>query len=138
MLYTRHMHGDDDPEGGNLLWWWGGLIHEGSPGSEIHPAVAPGEGEEVVRKGRYDAFTGTDLEERLAALGVRDVVVCGVMTNICCETTAREAFCRDLRVKFVADATSTATDPMQLATLLNVAYAVAEVCLAEDLLGEDG
>jgi nicotinamidase-related amidase len=134
VIYTRHMHREDGSDAGNLLWWWGSIIKEGTTASEIHPDVAPLDGELVVRKNRYDAFTGTDLEERLRELDVGDVVITGVMTNICCETTAREANCRDLRVKFVADATSTAHDQMQVATLLNVAYAFAEVCLAEDLL----
>ena len=48
-------------------------------------------------------------------MGVRDIVVCGVMTNLCCETTAREAFCRGYRVKFVADGTGTAVgDPIEV------------------------
>ncbi len=134
VVFTRHLHRDDGSDGGNLLWWWGSIIREGSPSSEIHPEVAPAEGDQVVRKNSYDAFTGTDLDQRLQAMGVRDVVIAGVMTNLCCETTAREAFCRNYRVKFVADATSTALDGMQLATLTNLAYGFAEVCLAEDLL----
>ena len=134
VVYTRHLHRADGSDAGNLLWWWGGLIKEGSPSGEIHPDVAPEEGEHVVRKNTYSAFHGTDLDQRLRGLGVRDLVVAGVMTNICCETTTRAAFCRGYRVKFVADATGTAKDALQLATLLNVAYAFAEVCLTEDLL----
>jgi nicotinamidase-related amidase len=134
VLYTQHMHKEDGSDGTNLMWWWGGLIIEGTPESEISPLVAPADGDPVVRKRTYDAFTGTDLQERLAAIGVKDLVITGVMTNICCETTAREAFCRDFRVKFVADGTSTAADSMQLATLVNVAYAFGEICLTQDLL----
>lgn len=134
VVYTRHMHAVDGSDGGTLLWWWGGVILEGSRGSEIHPDVAPEEGDLVVRKNRYDAFTGTELDSRLRTMGVEELVVTGVMTNLCCETTAREAFCRDYRVKFVADATSTASDAMHVATLMNLAYGFAEVCLAEDIL----
>ena len=97
----------------------------------------PVEADLVVRKNTYDAFNGTELAQSLADMGVTDLVVCGVMTNLCCETTAREAFCRDLRVKFVADGTGTAADSMQIATLINLAYGFAEVVLAEDLLEGD-
>ena len=62
-------------------------------------------------------------------------IFAGVMTNLCCETSAREAFCRGFRVKFVADATSTGDETMQLATLRNLAFGFADVCLAEDLPG---
>ena len=135
VIYTRHLHADDGSDGGNLLWWWGSIIRESSEGGRLHPDLAPEEGEPVVRKNTYDAFHGTDLQERLDGLGVRDVVVCGVMTNLCCETSAREAFCRGYRVKFVADATGTAADSMHIATLINLAYGFCQVVLTEDLLG---
>ncbi len=134
VFYTRHLHEDDGSDGGNLLWWWGSIIRESSEGGQLHDAIAPAEGDVVVRKNTYDAFNGTDLGRRLEEAGVTDLVVCGVMTNLCCETSAREAFCRDLRVKFVADGTGTANDTMQLATMINLAYGFAHVVLAEDLL----
>lgn len=136
VIFTRHLHKDDGSDGGNLLWWWGSIIREGSEGGEHHPAVRPKEAETVIRKNSYDAFNDTDLDDRLEELAIRDLVVCGVMTNLCCETTAREAFCRGYRVKFVADATGTAADSMQIATLINLAYGFAEVTLTEELLAE--
>jgi nicotinamidase-related amidase len=136
VIYTRHLHADDGSDGGNLLWWWGSIIRESSEGGQMHPDTMPEEAELVVRKNTYDAFTGTGLEERLEAMGIKDLVVCGVMTNLCCETSAREAFCRGYRVKFVADATGTATDMMQIATLINLSYGFADVVLTEDLLNE--
>ncbi len=136
VVYTRHLHADDGSDGGNLLWWWGSIIRESSEGGQLHPEVMPEEAELVLRKNTYDAFNGTDLQERLDSMGVRDLVICGVMTNLCCETSAREAFCLGYRVKFVADATGTAADSMQIATLINLAYGFAQVVLTEDLLDE--
>jgi nicotinamidase-related amidase len=136
VIYTRHLHRDDGSDGGNLLWWWGSIIRESSEGGQLHPVIAPEGDEAVVRKNTYDAFQGTDLQERLDKAGVRDLVVCGVMTNLCCETSAREAFCRGYRVKFVADGTGTAADPMQIATLVNLSYGFAQVVLAEEILEE--
>ncbi len=136
VIYTRHLHKDDGSDGGNLMWWWGSIIRESSENGQLHPSMAPEEGDLVLRKNTYDAFNGTELAERLQEMGVTDLVICGVMTNLCCETTARAAFTRDLRVKFVADGTSTAADSMQIATLINLSYGFAEVVLAEDLLSE--
>lgn len=136
VIFTQHLHKDDGSDGGNLMWWWGSVIRESSDGGALHQAVMPEEGELVVRKNTYDAFNDTELGTSLEEMGITDVVVCGVMTNLCCETTAREAFCRNLRVKFIADGTSTAADSMQIATLINLAYGFAEVVLAEDLLSD--
>lgn len=61
----------------------------------------------------------------LRGMGVEEVVVTGVMTNLCCETTAREAFVRGFRVFFSADATATANRELHEATLKNMAYGFA-------------
>ena len=58
----------------------------------------------VVVKRRYSSFLGTDLEAILRTASVRSVVICGLMTSFCCETTARDAHGRDYEVLFVADA----------------------------------
>ena len=58
----------------------------------------------IVVKRRYSAFLGTDLEAVLHTAGVRAVVICGLMTSFCCETTARDAHGRDYEVLFAADA----------------------------------
>ena len=136
VIFTRHLHNDDGSDGGNLMWWWGSIIRESSENGQLHASMAPEEGDLVLRKNTYDAFKGTELAEKLQELGVTDLVICGVMTNLCCETTARTAFTRDMRVKFIADGTSTAADSMQIATLINLSYGFAEVVLAEDLLSD--
>lgn len=60
-----------------------------------------------IEKTRYSAFSGTALTEDLAKRGVTRVVVCGFMTNFCCDSTAREAHDRDFYVDFITDATGT-------------------------------
>ena len=57
----------------------------------------------VVDKVRFDAFQWTSLEPLLRGLGVRELVVCGVVTNLCVETTVRSAFMRDFPVTVLAD-----------------------------------
>lgn len=79
----------------------------------------------VTEKSTYSAFRNSGLDERLLEMGVKEVIVSGVMTNLCCETTAREAFVRGFRVFFSTDATATSDMDLHEATLKNLAYGFA-------------
>ncbi|KAL8105661.1 hypothetical protein AgCh_029458 [Apium graveolens] len=105
-------------------WWNNDLVIDGTPEAEIMPEMGRRDGEMVVEKDTYSAFRGTRLEERLREMGVEEVIVTGVMTNLCCETTAREAFVRGFRVFFSTDATATSSEELHEATLKNIAYGV--------------
>jgi len=61
-------------------------------GAEFIPELSPGEGEVVIRKHRYSAFKGTDLDMILRARGIETTVATGVSTNVCVESTTRAAF----------------------------------------------
>jgi nicotinamidase-related amidase len=78
----------------------------GSPALAIHDAVAPAAGEPVITKHLPGSFTGTALEAELRALGVERVIVSGFMTQMCCDTTAREAAHRGFKVTMLSDATA--------------------------------
>jgi len=126
VLFTRHCHsGEDDL--GMLGRFFSDYIRCGSPEAEIIPALAPIQGETVIRKSTYDAFHGTDLEEHLRNRGASQVLVTGVLTQMCCETTARSAFVRDFEVFVAADATTTSTEEYHLASLKNMASCVAVI-----------
>jgi nicotinamidase-related amidase len=115
-------------------WWWKGMCLEGSRESEIHHGVAPLPHEKVILKHRYSAFYNTDLELVLRCLKVEDLVISGIMTNLCCESTARDAYFRDYRVFFPADGTGSVNEEMHLASLLNLAFGFAYVTTADELL----
>lgn len=127
VIFTRHVHHPDDLDSGIMGWWWEGKCIEGTPESEIHPDLSPLPGEKVVLKHRYSAFYNTDLETVLRCLKVEDIVVCGIMTNICCESTARDAYYRDYRVFLPADGTGSINEEMHTASLLNLAFSCAYV-----------
>ena len=130
VIFTRHVHHPGDLDSGIMGWWWEGKCLEDSPESEIHPDLAPMPGEKVVFKHRYSAFYNTDLETVLRCLKVEDVVVSGIMTNLCCESTARDAYYRDYRVFFPADGTGSINEEMHVASLLNLAFGFAHVTTA--------
>jgi nicotinamidase-related amidase len=127
VIFTKHVHHPADLDSGIMGWWWKGKCIEGSPESEIHPDLAPMAGEKVVSKHRYSAFYNTDLETVLRCLKVEDLAISGIMTNMCCESTARDAYYRDYRVFFPADGTGSVSEEMHLASLLNLAFGFANV-----------
>lgn len=69
--------------------------------------LAPIDGEPLVHKTSTNAFTTTNLHQLLTTNGIREVLVCGIRTDQCCETTARVASDLGYDVRFVTDATST-------------------------------
>lgn len=134
VIYTRHVHHPERLDAGIMEWWWEGMCLEGTPESEIHDDIAPHPNEKAVLKHRYSAFYNTDLETVLRCLKVEDLVISGIMTNMCCESTARDAYYRDYRVFFLADATGTINEDMHLASLLNLAFGFAYVTTADSII----
>ena len=84
-----------------------------------------------IPKNRYNAFHGTGLEEKLKSQKITDVIIGGVMTNLCCETTARDAFVWIFRVFFLEDGTQTASQDLHLASLKNLAFGFATLMTSE-------
>jgi ureidoacrylate peracid hydrolase len=84
---------------------------------DFYGDVRPLPGEPVVTKHRFSSFHNTDLETILRARSIRTVVLAGVASNVCVETTAREAFVRDYYVVFLSDGTATYSGSAHESTL---------------------
>jgi nicotinamidase-related amidase len=84
-----------------------GFFVPGTEGCEIHPGVAPAPGEPVVQKNFPNAFRQTGLNEGLSAAGVDAVVICGAMSHMCVDSTARAAFDLGYACTVIADACAT-------------------------------
>ena len=99
---------------GDLVVW---ILHtEPGTGNVFDPArgyvrpmapLAPGDGEPVLTKTSINAFTTTGLQQLLVTKGIQDLLVAGIRTEQCCETTTRIAADLGYRVTFVTDATAT-------------------------------
>ncbi|XP_009781530.1 nicotinamidase 2 [Nicotiana tabacum] len=122
VIFTRHRHKSPDDYGMLYEWWNGDVIRDGTIEAELIPELNRRDADLVVEKHTYSAFRDTSLEEKLLEMGITEVIVSGVMTNLCCETTAREAFVRGFRVFFSTDATATSSAELHDATLKNLAY----------------
>lgn len=79
----------------------------GTPGADIHPLVAPQEGEAVLTKHYPNSFRETGLQEHLRALDVSRLTVCGMMTHMCVDTGVRAAFDLGFACRLAADACAT-------------------------------
>jgi nicotinamidase-related amidase len=105
---------DSSRERGDLVVW----VMHAEPGSDtvfdptqgyvrLFDELEPRADEPRVVKTSINAFTTTNLQQQLMQNGVREVVICGIRTEQCCETTARVASDLGFDVTFVADATTT-------------------------------
>ena len=83
------------------------VFRRGSPEWELHPEVAKRRRDILIEKNWPDSFTETKLEEWLKSNGIKTLAVCGYMTQMCCDTTARRAFHLGYSVEFLSDATGT-------------------------------
>jgi nicotinamidase-related amidase len=124
-------------------------LRPGLPGNEIKALVRPREGEPLIRKSVNSAFIGTDLEKRLHDLDISTVVVVGLTTSHCVETTARVAGNLGFETYFVSDATATfgltgpdgrrhTPDDVHSMTLANIDGEFATVITTDAVLEQAG
>jgi len=98
----------------------GRILVAGEPGSAIVPDLAPLAGETVIDKPGKGAFYATPLQEILAGLGISHLVISGVTTEVCVQTTMREANDRGYECLLVEDATESYFPEFKRATLAMV------------------
>ncbi len=112
VIYTVHAHRADGSDRGMFAEVWppiatGACLVDGRPGVDIVADLKPEEDETIVKKHRYSAFFGTDLDMILRAANIDTVAITGVTTENCCHATARDAMFNGYRVAFISDATGT-------------------------------
>lgn len=93
---------------------------EGSWGAEFYEGICSLPHERIVIKHRYSAFINTDLNTVLRARGVESVLITGVTTNVCVETTARDALMYDYYVTVIEDCVVGYNRRLHEATLENI------------------
>ncbi|MDD5304813.1 MAG: isochorismatase family protein [Elusimicrobia bacterium] len=133
VFFARHAHRDPERDGGLMTGWWAKVCREGRPESRVTAALAPRPGETVLRKTRYSAFSNPRLAPALRAAGVSDLVVCGLATNLCVESTVRAAFDLGLSTFVPADATVAHDEELHLGALRSLAQGFSRVMLVDDV-----
>ncbi len=130
IIYTRHLNTGKDA----MLMgkWWRDFITEDSDLSEIIPKLIIPDSI-VIRKTQYDGFYRTNLEDILREKEIDQLIITGVMSHLCCETTVRSAFVRGFTVFFPIDGTATYNEDFHWATFLNLSHGFAVPVLTEEL-----
>ncbi len=108
------------------------ICREGSWGADFY-GVAPLPGEVVIKKHRYSAFIGTDLDLILRSTGRRVLLMTGIATNGCVEASARDGFMHDYYIVLVDDGCSCFSDELHQATLQNIRDAYGVVTTTDEL-----
>jgi len=131
VIFTQHVNTPENA--GMMSEWWRDLITAEHPRAGLSTDFEIGDSP-VIQKSQYDAFWGTELNALLASQGCTDVVITGVMTHLCCETTARAAFMHGYRVWFPVDGTATYHLDFHQSTLTTLAHGFAVPVLVRELL----
>jgi len=117
-----------------------GYINKDRSTSNLHPRLDVQPDDIILDKPRYGSFHGTDLELVLRNRQIDTLIISGICTNICCETTAREANMRDFRVFFLSDGTATfptmgvSAAEIQRVSLATLATAFAQVLSVNEMV----
>jgi len=102
---------------GSMGRWWNDVLYDDDEFSNVIAPLQQLPNELVIRKTQYSAFFKTDLDQMLKKLQVTNILITGVLTHLCCETTARDAFMRNYDVFFVTDATASDEQELHTASL---------------------
>ena len=124
IILTKHCH-----ENNIMSRWWGGDMPCDDM-AEVMPEVEK-YSSSIVEKNTYSAFYKTELEKYLH--GVDIIIITGVMTHLCCETTARDAFVRGYNVIFPIDGTLTQNRELHEGSLRAISHGFAPTPTLEDL-----
>jgi ureidoacrylate peracid hydrolase len=106
---------------------------EGTWGAEFY-LVSPNPGETIVTKHRYSGFIGTDLDLILRSKGIKSLILTGVATGGCVESTARDGFQLDYYIHFVDDCCGCYSQARHQAALDAIGGAFGVVCQSADIM----
>lgn len=119
-----------------------GGITAGTDGAKLHDSLEVEPSDVLLTKPRYGAFTGTDLDLILRTNGIEAVIIGGIATNVCCDTTAREANQRDYKVFFLSDGTGNhgmqglSAEEIKAATLAAIRLAFGQVLTVDEAIAK--
>jgi isochorismate hydrolase len=135
IIFTFHaLERDEKP--GIMGRWWGDVLRVTSPLSRIHSSIRCKKSDIILRKSRYSAFVGTNLDQILKNMEIDKLVITGVMTHLCCDSTARDAFMKDYGVYFVVDATATDDETLHVSSLRTLSDGFVIPIKTNDVLKE--
>ena len=109
-------------------------LEAGSPLQALWPELDAAPGDLRVAKNRYSAFIKNDFQRTLEQRGIDTLLIAGTKTNVCCESTARDAMMLDFKVVLLSDCTAALSQDEQRGTLENVIQQFGDVRSAKEAL----
>ena len=111
-------------------------IKTGSEGHKLWPKMEPAPGDLYVAKNRFSAFlpSSSNIAEILRGRGVEYVIITGTLTNVCCESSARDAAMMDFKTFMVSDANAAITDDAHVATLTSFIGSFGDVRSTDEMV----
>jgi ureidoacrylate peracid hydrolase len=112
-------------------------LDESSKGFDLFRTLEPSPSDLRVKKSKYSAFIqgSSDIDAHLRSRGIESLLITGTVTNVCCESTARDAMMLDYRVIMVADGNASLTDDEHAATLNNFLCVFGDVMTTDEVIG---
>ena len=130
VIATRHTN--TDANAGMMSVWWPSILTPDDPSSEIVDELLE-VSDVVVEKHRYNAFEGSVLEEVLEDSEVSQLIVSGVMTNLCCDSTTRAGFDLGYECYFLVDGTAAYTEELHRSSVTGLSYGYAVPVLTAEV-----
>jgi isochorismate hydrolase len=131
IITTKHINTKENAK--QMDYWWRDILTEDSEFSRLITEFKIPQAELII-KSQYDAFYNSNLNKTLQKNKIEHIIITGVMTHLCCETTARSAFVNGYNVFFPIDGTATYNEEFHLATLTNLAHGFANITLTNNLI----
>jgi ureidoacrylate peracid hydrolase len=135
-IQTIHYPWTDSPSWVRRLEKDGGdsVCRPGTWGAQFYGGIQPREGDVVITKHRYSAFLGTDLDMILRSRGIRSLMISGVGTNVCVESSLRDGYMRDYYIILLEDCVGATNRELHEATLKNVTLHFGTVSNSNEVL----
>nr|WP_260524810.1 isochorismatase family cysteine hydrolase [Pseudomonas sp. MWU16-30317] len=148
VIYLRHIVRGDGADTGRMRDLYPNvdeILARGDPDVEVIDALKPAPADIIVDKLFYSGFHNTDLDTILRARDIDTLVVCGTVTNVCCETTIRDGVHREYKMIALSDANAAmdypdlgfgaiSADEIQRLSLTTIAYEFGEVTTTADII----
>lgn len=134
VLYTRHISVESNNYFPNSMdRWWRNSITKSDSLSNIYEDFKP-KSNQIIIKSQYSAFFNTQLHELLHKNRINQLIITGVMTHLCCESTARDGFMHGYDIWFPIDTTASYIEDFHIGTLKAIHHGIGECLTSKNII----
>lgn len=133
VILTRYGLSDEIKKNSIMIDWWDGILKQSDPLADIDPLVKD-DWSITINKATYDSFYETNLEEILQKQQIEQIIIAGLVTHLCVESTARNAFIRNYHVFLPIDCIASYNEEIHLSSLKAAAHGFGIPTTSQELL----